>query len=71
MTNPTTYLLEDDLSETPMIDVFYEQELAKFENYEVNTFNQIVLLKKDNKVKLRRLSFDKSHDNWIEARALL
>lgn len=66
ITNPVTYLLED-LSKTPIAGSFYEQELAKASNPNVYLVEK-VLQRRGNKVKVRWLGFDKSHDSWIDVK---
>lgn len=69
ITNPTTYLLED-LHSQPILGAFYGHELSRVANPDVYLIEK-VLQKKGNKVKVRWLGFDKSHDSWLETKTLL
>lgn len=63
ITNPVTYLL-DDLQGQPIRGAFYEPELQKAKYSDVYLVEKI-LRKKGNKLLVRWLGFDKSHDSWI------
>lgn len=63
ITNPTTYLLED-MQGVPISGCFYEDELQKTKNSNVYLVEK-VLRKRGNKVYVKWLGFDKSHNSWI------
>lgn len=63
ITNPVTYLLED-LQGRPIKGGFYEEEIQKTANPDVYLVEKI-LQRKGNKVKVRWLGFNSSHDSWI------
>ena len=64
ITNPTTYLLED-LQGHPVSGGFYEDELQETKQPDVFLVEQ-VLRKKGNKMYVKWLGFDKSHNSWID-----
>lgn len=63
VTNPVTYLLED-MKGDPIKGGFYEEELQKAADPDIYLVEK-VLRKKGNKVLVRWLGLDKSHDSWI------
>lgn len=63
ITNPVTYLLED-MEGRPIKGAFYEQELQKTKQPDVYLVEKI-LRKKGDKVLVKWLGFDKSHNSWI------
>lgn len=64
ITNPVTYLLEDTTGR-PIKGAFYEEELQKTKQPDVFLVEKI-LRRKGDKVLVRWLGFDKSHDSWID-----
>ncbi|XP_030750269.1 uncharacterized protein LOC115878055 [Sitophilus oryzae] len=64
ITNPVTYLLED-YQGNPISGGFYEEELQKTKQPEIYLVEQ-VLKKKGNKILVKWLGFDKSHNSWID-----
>lgn len=69
ITNPVTYLLEDMIG-APIKGGFYEQELQKTNNPDVYLVEK-VLRRKGNKVYVKWLGFDKSHNSWIDSTNIL
>ncbi|KAL3274723.1 hypothetical protein HHI36_023981 [Cryptolaemus montrouzieri] len=63
ITNPVTYLLEDTQGR-PIRGAFYENELQKTMQPDVYLVEK-VLRKKRDKVLVRWLGMDESHDSWI------
>ncbi|XP_066600147.1 uncharacterized protein [Prorops nasuta] len=63
-TNPVSYLLQD-LSNNDIKGAFYEQELSEVKDKNVYLVEKI-LRKKGNKVFVKWLGFDKSHNSWID-----
>lgn len=63
LTNPTTYLLKDDKNEN-IEGGFYEEELQKVKHPNMYLVEK-VLRKKGNKVFVKWLGFDKSHNSWL------
>lgn len=63
LTNPKTYLLKDEKNED-ILGAFYEKELQKVKHPNVYLVEK-VLRKKDNKVYVKWLGMDKSHNSWI------
>ncbi|XP_066602694.1 uncharacterized protein [Prorops nasuta] len=63
-TNPVSYLLQD-LSNNDIKRAFYEQELSKVKDKNVYLVEKI-LRKKGDKVFVKWLGFDKSHNSWID-----
>lgn len=64
LTNPVSYLLEDQQGR-PIKGAFYRQELQKTQQPEVFLVEKI-LRKKGQKVFVKWLGFDKSHNSWID-----
>lgn len=64
ITNPVTYLL-DDLQGNPIRGAFYEPELQSASNSDIYLVEKI-LCERGNKVLVRWLGFDQSHDSWID-----
>jgi len=62
-TNPVTYLLQDSRG-NPIIGGFYEHELLKTKHPDVFLVEKI-LRKKGNRVFVKWLGFDNSHNSWI------
>ncbi|XP_011687491.1 PREDICTED: uncharacterized protein LOC105449809 [Wasmannia auropunctata] len=62
-TNPTTYLLNDSRGE-PVAGGFYEYELQRVSNPDVYLVEK-VLRKRGNKVYVKWLGMDSSHNSWI------
>lgn len=62
-TNPTTYLLRDYRGE-PIMGGFYREELQKAKQPDVYLVEK-VLRRKGNKVFVKWLGMDKSHNSWI------
>lgn len=69
ITNPTTYLLED-MQGQPIKGGFYQEELQKTANPNIYLIEKI-LQRKHNKIKVRWLGFDKTHDSWIPSDNIL
>lgn len=69
ITNPVTYLLED-LTGRPIQGGFYEEELQKTSVPDVYLVEK-VLQRKDNRLKVRWLGFDKTHDSWVRKSDIL
>lgn len=65
ITNPITYLLED-MNGQPIKGCFYTEELQKTKNSEIYLVEK-VLRKKQNKVYVKWLGLDNSHNSWIDA----
>ncbi|XP_018406601.1 PREDICTED: uncharacterized protein LOC108782743 [Cyphomyrmex costatus] len=65
-TNPVTYLLEDYRGE-PVAGGFYEHELLRVANSDVYLVEK-VLRKKGDRVYVKWLGFDGSHNSWINKR---
>ena len=64
ITSPTTYLLED-MQGHPIKGCFYEHELQKTKHPDIYLVEQI-LRKKGNKLYVKWLGLDKSHNSWID-----
>lgn len=64
ITNPRTYLLED-MHGKPIMGAFYEQELQKTLQPDIYLIEK-VLRRKGNKVYVKWLGFDNSHNSWID-----
>ena len=62
-TNPVTYKRKD-YRDQPIAGGFYEQELLKARYPDVYLVEQ-VLKKRGNKIYVKWLGFDNSHDSWI------
>lgn len=69
VTNPATYLLEDSRGQ-PILGGFYEHELKKAKYPDVHLVEK-VLRRKGNKVYVRWLGFDSSHNSWINKENVL
>jgi len=65
ITDPTTYLLED-LQGHPISGGFYEQELQKTKQPGVYLIEQVLRRKKGDKIFVKWLGFDESHNSWID-----
>lgn len=63
MTNPTTYLLQDENSQD-ILGGFYEQELQKVQHHDAYLVEKI-LRKKGNKVFVKWLGLDSKHNSWL------
>ncbi|XP_066157574.1 uncharacterized protein [Euwallacea fornicatus] len=63
LTNPVTYLLEDQTGR-PIKGAFYKYELQKTKQPDVFLVEKIIR-KRGNKVYVKWLGFDKSHNSWI------
>ena len=61
---PTTYFLKD-YQNKPISGSFYEQELSKVKNPNIYLVEK-VLKKRGNKLYVKWLGFDNSHNSWIE-----
>ena len=61
---PTTYFLKD-YQNKPISGSFYEQELSKNKNPNIYLVEK-VLKKRGNKLYLKWLGFDNSHNSWID-----
>src|SRR5436190_7643162 len=68
-TNPVTYLLRDSLGET-IAGGFYEHELQRVNDPNVYLIER-VLRKKGTKLFVKWLGMDKSHNPWIDKKALV
>ncbi|XP_018397728.1 PREDICTED: uncharacterized protein LOC108775777 [Cyphomyrmex costatus] len=68
-TNPVTYLLEDYRGK-PVAGGFYEYELHRVVNPDVYLVKK-VLRKKGDKVYVKWLGFDNSHNSWIHKDSVL
>lgn len=68
-TNPATYILKDDKGEI-VKGGFYEQELSVTKFSDTYLIEKVVRKNKD-KVLVRWLGFDKSHDSWIDKSDLI
>ncbi len=65
ISDPVTYLLKD-MNDRPIKGAFYGEELQKTKNPDVYLVEK-VLRKKGNKVLVKWLGFDESHNSWIDA----
>ncbi|KYN38472.1 hypothetical protein ALC56_07149, partial [Trachymyrmex septentrionalis] len=63
-TNPATYLLKDYQGK-PIADGFYEHELQRVSNPDIYLVEKI-LRKRGNKVYVKWLGMDSSHNSWID-----
>ena len=63
-TQPTTYLLKDSKNQN-IEGGFYQEQLQKV-RYPDAYLVEKVLKRKKNKVYVRWLGFDKTHDSWID-----
>lgn len=68
-TNPVTYLLRDENGHN-IKGGFYEQELQPTKQSNVYLIEQI-LRKKGNKIYVKWLGLDSSHNSWIEKTDIL
>jgi len=69
ITNPSTYLLED-MKGTSISGCFYEEELQKTKDSDIY-LDEKVLRKRGNKVFVKWLGFDTSHNSWIDSKDIL
>ncbi|KAJ8915420.1 hypothetical protein NQ315_003180 [Exocentrus adspersus] len=69
ITNPTTYLLED-MRGQPIQGAFYAEELQKTTKSDVYLVEK-VLKRKGQKVYVKWLDLDKSHNSWIDKNNVL
>ena len=63
MTNPTTYILEDQ-QKNEIEGGFYQEELQKVKHPDVYLVEK-VLRRKGNKVYVKWVGMDNSHNSWI------
>ncbi|XP_051156394.1 uncharacterized protein LOC127289561 [Leptopilina boulardi] len=63
-TEPTTYLLKD-YQNNPVAGNFYQQELAPANNPDIYLVEKVIK-KRGNKIYVKWLGFDNSHNSWIE-----
>lgn len=68
-TTPTTYILKDDRGEV-IQGGFYEQEISKTRFSDTYLIEKVIR-KKGDRVLVRWLGFDKSHDSWIDKKELI
>lgn len=68
-TEPVTYILKDDRGEV-VKGGFYEQELKATKCGDTYLIEKVVRTNKD-KVLVRWLGFDKTHDSWIKKSDLI
>ncbi|XP_070163543.1 uncharacterized protein [Polyergus mexicanus] len=68
-TNPVTYLLKDSRGE-PIAGGFYEHELLRVGDPDVYLVEK-VLRRKDDKIYVKWLGMDESHNSWINKTAVL
>lgn len=68
-TSPVTYTLKDDKGEM-LKGCFYQQELSKTQFSDTYLIEKVVK-RKANKVLVRWLGFDKSHDSWVDKKELI
>jgi hypothetical protein len=68
-TNPVTYLLKDDKGEV-LKGGFYQEELSKTKIKDTYLIEKVIR-KKGDKLLVRWLGFDESHDSWIDKKDLL
>lgn len=70
-TDPPTYLLQD-MTGTPIKGCFYEQELQRTRHPDVYLVEKVIRRRrKDNKVYVKWLGFDKKHNSWVDANNIL
>lgn len=69
ITNPVTYLLED-MSGDPILGCFYQYELQKAKHNDVYLVEK-ELRKKGNRVYVKWLGLDKTHNSWINKSELV
>lgn len=68
-TNPLTYIIKDHKGEL-IKGAFYEQEMTKVKHPDIYLVEKIIRTKGD-KVLVRWLGFDKSHDSWISRTSII
>ncbi|XP_011641410.1 uncharacterized protein LOC105429880 [Pogonomyrmex barbatus] len=68
-TNPVTYLLEDSRGKS-VADAFYEHELHHATHPDVYLVEK-VLRRKGDKVYVKWLGFDRSHNSWINKSSVI
>lgn len=68
LTNPTTYLLQDDQGEE-IKGAFYEEELQKTAHPNIFLIEKIIRRKGD-KVFVKWLGFDSTHNSWVDKKDL-
>lgn len=68
LTNPTTYLLKDEKGED-ILGGFYEMELQKVKHPGVYLVEK-VLKKKGNKILVKWLGFNNTHNSWIDKKSI-
>lgn len=64
ITNPPTYLLED-MEGRPISGCFYEQELQKTSQPDIYLVEKVIR-RRGNKVYVKWLGFDDTHNSWID-----
>lgn len=69
ITDPVTYILED-LQGNPIMGAFYKEELQKTETPDVYLIEKI-LKRRGNKVFVKWLGFDNTHNSWINKTNIL
>lgn len=69
LTQPVTYILQDSRGEI-LKGGFYEEELSKSNTGQVYLVEKVVR-RKNGKVLVRWLGFDKSYDSWIDAKDII
>lgn len=67
---PVTYFLEDFFSE-PILGSFYTEELTKVGANPKSYLVEKILRRKGNKVLVKYLGMDKSHNSWIDKKSVL
>lgn len=67
-TNPVTYLLKDYLDQ-PVSGCFYSEELQKTKHPDVYLVEKVIK-KQGNKLLIKWLGFDESHNSWIDQKDL-
>ncbi|XP_071052936.1 uncharacterized protein [Onthophagus taurus] len=68
-TNPRTYLIKDGRGE-PILGAFYDEELQRVKHPDVFLIEK-VLRRKGNKVRVKWLGMDSSHNSWIAKKDVL
>ena len=69
MSNTTTYLLEDQNQEK-ILGGFYSEELQKVKYPNIYLVEK-VLHRRKNKIRVKWLGLDNSHNSWIDKKELL
>ncbi|CAH1385036.1 unnamed protein product, partial [Tenebrio molitor] len=69
LTNPNTYLLQDYLKQD-IKGCFYQQQLQKVKYPDVYLVEKI-LRRKNNKVFVKWLGFDSTHNSWIDKKKIV